>query len=305
MSVARFGLRTRSGQVSGLIQRDSFISSFLLELYPNATSAYSLRRLRSTYLGNAIRVRRSSDNAEQDIGFANNVLDTASMLTFCGAGNGFVTTWYDQSGNANNITQTTATNQPQIVSSGSVLTTNGKPHIQFDGSNDSLFNSVQMPLINRSVFFVMKEISRISDSGIFGLRPQTGNDFNQLDAYEFQGQNTGANRQYGAFGSTSASYFLQKNGSATIIPHVLINEIKGGSTGSLYENNTLITTDSSFTEFNALSFGGFALSARWFTTANLSLFGNNIFQEFVYYGSDQANNRTGINANINTFYGIY
>jgi hypothetical protein len=27
-----------------------------------------------------------------------NDLDTASLLTFCGAGNGFVTTWYDQSG---------------------------------------------------------------------------------------------------------------------------------------------------------------------------------------------------------------
>jgi hypothetical protein len=35
-----------------------------------AAASYSLRRLRSAYAGPGIRVRRSSDNAETDIGFA-------------------------------------------------------------------------------------------------------------------------------------------------------------------------------------------------------------------------------------------
>jgi hypothetical protein len=34
---------------------------------------------------------------------------------------GFVTEWYDQSGNGYDATQATALSQPQIVSSGSVL----------------------------------------------------------------------------------------------------------------------------------------------------------------------------------------
>lgn len=80
--------------------------------------AYSTRRLRSAYAGSALRVRRSSDSAEQDIGFVGNALDTASMLTFCGAGDGFVVTWYDQSGNARNITQATTALQPRIVNAG-------------------------------------------------------------------------------------------------------------------------------------------------------------------------------------------
>jgi len=66
----------------------------LLDTYPNAAVAYSLRKLRTAFMGSAIRVRRSSDNTEQDIGFVNNELDTSSLTTFCGAGNGFVTTWY-------------------------------------------------------------------------------------------------------------------------------------------------------------------------------------------------------------------
>jgi hypothetical protein len=38
--------------------------NLLLDDYPNAAVAYSLRKLRTDYTGNSIRVRRSSDNAE-------------------------------------------------------------------------------------------------------------------------------------------------------------------------------------------------------------------------------------------------
>ena len=124
----------------------------LLDLYPNAAVAFSVRKLRTAYSGSAIRVRRSSDNAEQDIGFVSGYLDTTSLLSFCGGASGFVTTWYDQSGNAYDAIQPTASNQPQIVNSGSVLTLNGKPSIYFNnpsgtgtqwlntGTNLSLFN---------------------------------------------------------------------------------------------------------------------------------------------------------------------
>ena len=95
--------------------------SLLLDTYPNAAVAYSLRKLRTAYTGSAIRVRRSVDNAEQDIAFSGNDLDTSSLLAFCGAGNGFVTTWYDQSGNANNAIQSTATSQAQVVLNGNLI----------------------------------------------------------------------------------------------------------------------------------------------------------------------------------------
>ena len=110
----------------------------LLDLYPNASGAYSLRKLRSAYAGNCIRVRRSSDNAEQDFGFSSNVLNTASLLSFCGAGNGFIVTWYDQSGNSRDVTQTTAADQPQIVASGVLNTVNSKASINFNGSSNIL-----------------------------------------------------------------------------------------------------------------------------------------------------------------------
>jgi hypothetical protein len=56
----------------------------LLDLFPNAAVAYSLRKLRTDYSGSAIRVRRSRDNAEQDINFVSGNLDAQSLLGFVG-----------------------------------------------------------------------------------------------------------------------------------------------------------------------------------------------------------------------------
>ena len=53
-----------------------------LDIVSDAAFGYGLRRLHSNYTGAAIRVRRSSDNAEQDIGFTGNDLDIVSLLSF-------------------------------------------------------------------------------------------------------------------------------------------------------------------------------------------------------------------------------
>ena len=57
----------------------------LLDLYPNAAAAYSLRKLRNGYIGSAIQVRREADNATQDIGFnITNDLDISAISSFAG-----------------------------------------------------------------------------------------------------------------------------------------------------------------------------------------------------------------------------
>jgi hypothetical protein len=110
--------------------------TLLLDAYPGASMAYSVRKLRSAYAGSALRVRRSSDDAEQDIGFVGGDLDTSALTTFCSGTDGFVKTWYDQSTSGINPVQATTTKQPQIVASGSLITENGKPAVQFDGVDD-------------------------------------------------------------------------------------------------------------------------------------------------------------------------
>jgi hypothetical protein len=82
-------------------------------------AAYGFRKLRSAYAGAAVKIRRGSDNQELDIGFdASGHLDNAALATHIGASRGFVRTWYDQSGLAHHLEQTTAADQPWITDTG-------------------------------------------------------------------------------------------------------------------------------------------------------------------------------------------
>ena len=69
---------------------------FLLDEVSDAVGAYSLRKLVSGYTGPAVRVRRTSDDAEKDIYFNGRVLDTATLEDFCSGTDGKVVRWYNQ-----------------------------------------------------------------------------------------------------------------------------------------------------------------------------------------------------------------
>ena len=74
----------------------------VLDTYPSAAGAWSVRRLSSTYTGSILTVRRASDNTERDIfALQNGNLDTFTLATFCSGTDGFVTTWYDQKNSVN------------------------------------------------------------------------------------------------------------------------------------------------------------------------------------------------------------
>ncbi len=129
-----------------IIQTENNNTFVLDNISKSPTVAYSVRKLSKTYHGFCLRVRRGSDNALQDIGFAiNGELDTASMVSFVGSSNGFVAIWYDQSGNQNNLTQVTQIYQPKIINAGSLITSNGKPFIGFYGTPSSMnFNHLDV-----------------------------------------------------------------------------------------------------------------------------------------------------------------
>lgn len=85
-----------------------------LDLVPGALLAYSTRAMESGSTANAVRVRRSSDNAEQNFNFVNNEVDTASLSAFIDAGAGFANTWFDLAGGSYDLSQSDSTLQPGI-----------------------------------------------------------------------------------------------------------------------------------------------------------------------------------------------
>lgn len=95
--------------------------------YP--TTLYSLRLRKLGYAGACIRIKRSSDSTETDIGFvAGDYVDGAAALAFVGTGGsdqGYVTKWYDQSGGGVDLSDTTST--VKIVTNGVLHAFSGKP----------------------------------------------------------------------------------------------------------------------------------------------------------------------------------
>lgn len=101
------------------------LSNLLLDTYSGAKFAYSLRNLSSSYSGPIVRVRRdtdggSGDNDEQD--FSSSQISSGALVSFVGSGHdGFVTKWYDQSGNGEDLVNSSLTSQPFIVASGALV----------------------------------------------------------------------------------------------------------------------------------------------------------------------------------------
>ena len=95
----------------------------------------SLRQLYK-YSGPILKIRRDSDDTTQTFSFSNDLygIPIDDILTFVGAGSGYVETWYDQSGDGRHATNTTQAEQPRIVNSGALETKNDKPTVVFSGS---------------------------------------------------------------------------------------------------------------------------------------------------------------------------
>lgn len=138
--------------------------TYLLDQIPTASAsvAYSVRKLKKSYTGPAMRVRRVNllTDAAGDVAFdAQGVVSANSIVTITTAGGGaavgdkilfstfyastsvYVVTWYDQSGNARHVTQTTTSQQPRIVNAGTLETSNSRASIRFINANSTVLTA--------------------------------------------------------------------------------------------------------------------------------------------------------------------
>jgi hypothetical protein len=277
-------------------------ANLLLDDYSNAAAAYSIRKLRTAYSGNCIRVRRSNDNTEQDIGFTGNELDTSSLKTFVGANSGFIVRWLDQSGNGYNLGQATAASQPRIINAGVIDRQNGKVCIVFDGSNDALINGSNINIsgdITESVFLSIKQNTTTGLQALFSHGANAS-----LNAFSLWSNLRSTNQYEVAY--IGNDYRTDKSTNTNF---QLISLIK--TPGAI---NT--TTKIWFNAVQASDRGGSSTSTPNVSNTGLNLCRNVIgssttgnasanVTEFIIYSSDQTSNRTGIETNINSYYGIY
>ena len=219
--------------------------------------------------------------------------ESSSAQTYVSAsatqvGSGYVTTWYDQTGNARNATNTISSDQPIIVNYGGIKRSGARPTIFFENVTDSYLLSTGYTVSQPNTTIVVaqnKSTSTLGRNIFIGIGGAQGNQ--RLIAQGTTGflaiGSGGANAVASttAIGTILRSYFLTFNGAST----------------QLYTNNTSI--------IGPTSAGNGAL-----TSASIgSITGSNPIQggisEIIFYGSNQTSNQLGIESNLNSYYTIY
>ena len=275
----------------------------LLDQYSGAAAAFSVRELTSAWAGQAvIRVERSSDSAQADFTAAE--LEGTDVKDWVGTGGtdqGYVVTWYDQSGNGFDATQTAA-NAPKVITNGSYFSLAPR-EIYFSGSRH-LTNTTGGTSGNGNIdynggvsWYMVHNLANtngrlwcddITGSVGYTIFPADGNYLLNDNDTGYEGPTTGAHGTTGThqlasfhFDSLTGDYEYARDGSNT--------------TGNLSTWSD-VAIDSS----NTANFGFGHAGNGGGSNAIIGF-----VQELIIYPNDQSANRTGIEGNINDYYGIY
>ena len=279
----------------GRQRRLNSVGESVLQIAPSAAAAYSLRSLTGGD-PKVVRVRRDTgggagDNDEQD--FTASGISSGALVDFVGSGNdGFVETWYDQSGNGNNLTRLVASSQPTIVSGGSlILNADGHAGVGLrrdtSGSSLLIFDS-GIDIIN-SHSFQYVEFQRTFGYTLTSSTAGGSNRIGYISSNNLQikrGGNTNVDSGLTTTIDNPLLYttFLAADGSASNV-HVngseRLNSVLGDGTGN--------------TTFSSIGRGD-----------NDSAVGKFILiSELIIYASDQSANRTALETNMNSHYSIF
>ena len=215
--------------------------------------------------------------------------------TATAAGNGYVTTWYDQSGNGRNATQSTAANQPQIVSNGSLVLMNNKPSVSFTTSNMTF---TQIAGVSGLDIFVVSNFTNV-----------TGGGQNWNIASPILAETSGNVQDFvlGAKGSKMSIWaennntiFLQTTSTISInTPYIYNGYGSSTSVGVGFNGGNYVTGSGRRNDLIVRALG----KDVTMTAASTQFTGN--LSEVIVYTSIQSSNRPNINSEINSYYSIY
>lgn len=251
------------------------------DIVADSKVAYSLRDIGAGG-GQVIRVREDTFNVEQD--FTAEEIYDGTLQAFCRPfgvlGNGFVTTWYDQSGNGNDVSQPTTGDQPQLVTSG-VVNADG---VNFTNSR-GLYRST-LSFNQPATFYLVAKANSTDFDGYFG-------DFNNFAAvffYTSSSENSTAVLQSGTVTNIKENATNFNFNYYSCLANTTNSEIRrnGNSvaTGNIGTNNT----------------ANFALGTLLVSGFATPLDGN--IKEFIAFDSNSSDFTEVIEDNFSTYYGI-
>jgi len=246
-----------------------------LDTASGAAAAYSLRNLSTSYSGNVVDVRRSSDDTEASFTAAE--VAGSTMVNWVGVGNdGHVTKWYDQSGNNNHAVQATPASQPKIVDGGTLV-----DGMKFDGGQ-SLVKTT----------FTQGQLSQPNTAFAVSKMPNIG-----VSEYIFDSANAASrNTLY-----TAASAYKFYAGTNQTIANQDINQhlftaLFNTTNSDAYVDGVI---GASSVDVGTVGMDGITIASSNSNHSHL----NGTISEIIIYDSDQTDNRKAIESNIADYHG--
>jgi hypothetical protein len=273
--------------------------SGVLDSLPAPAAAFSVRRLRDAYMGPLIRVRRSTDNATQDIGAnVGGRLDVAALESFCGSSSCYVSAWYDQSGSGMNALQATVDRQPRIMNTGVLDKVNGAPAIKGDGVDDQMiFPLGSLTAFPVSINLVLAKTST-SEQGAWvklGLSGGISIGVGGTPTYLTPGENIVALKEFASwvptFGVLASAATITYTQDATT------------SSTAIYQNGTAVSVPNTFSAPLALDGGdGYLFGLYYSGRQRWSV--NPIAEVILFPSLLSSANRLNLERNQGNYYGI-
>lgn len=262
-------------------------SSFkgILDLFPNAQAGFSVRKLRAGYNGYCMRVSKTASLDFIDVGFVNNELDTASITSFLGTDDGFVTIFYNQAIGGVNAISTQSARRPKIAFAGVINKKNGKPSLRFNG--DLLHSNGLGTSDTRSNFIVGSlDGSYLGSYHTFYISTKdavVNGNFQHLyaDATNYV--------------SNYPTNTLDNNIATINLNQRLLNQIKTPlASKTSIDNSSLVSKTDVQNLEDFLRIGTYG-----------SNYLNGNIQELIIFSDDKSLDQTAINTNINDYFSVY
>ena len=285
---------------SAVARVDGVLKQPLAQRYGGAQAAYSMRDI-GVNGGAVVSVRRTSDNTLQD--FTATEITDGTLATWVGSGNnGFVSTWYDQSGNNYHATQSTTGRQPKIVDS-----TNGVVDIlDYYRGGGRAFMDISKFLGNGSActcFAVISNLDNTVEKFYVSNRGGGGGGWN------FKNENFDPGKltlTFIGYGNRTSDDVVVPNKSST---KQLIGFTRVGGDGELYEGGDLLAADSDTlnydTSIDNIPNNKPEISSIAKQGNSVASHGNELnIGEVIIWDSDVSNRRAEIESDIASYWGI-
>ena len=246
-----------------------------------------------------------SDQAANRTAFEANIGEVygiAGIPAYDNTVNGFVETWYDQSGNGNNATQLTASQQPKIVEGGVLVerTVNGvsSPSVKYTAGNLMTHGLTSLSADGQqSLFFVSdNQLTSSTSTRLIEIMSNSVDDARRRRPLIYRGN--GGNFRFSV--DTLAGLYRTSSQSNFVSLYSSITEESGGGTHTAYQDGSQFGSASVTLDVNP----NIDLNSRQFGNIAPDELGAFFFTEVIYYPSDESVKRAAIEDNIDNHYGI-